>query len=50
MDILEQVYQDISPEIFTDRSVIYYQTDFTMDVATNKDFDTVYHLEPKALK
>ena len=47
MDILEQVYQYISPTIFTDWSVIYYQTDFTMDVATNKDFDTVYHLEPK---
>ncbi len=47
LDILEQVYQYISPTIFTDWSVIYYQTDFTMDVATNKDFDTVYHLEPK---
>ena len=50
MDILEQVYQYVSPTIFTDWSVIYYQTDFTMDVATNKDFDTVYHLEPKDFK
>ena len=50
MDILEQVYQYISPTVFTDWSVIYYQTDFTMDVATNKDFDTVYHLEPKDFK
>ena len=47
MDILEKVYQYISPTVFTDWSVIYYQTDFTMDVATNRDFDTVYHLEPK---
>lgn len=47
MDILEQVYQYISPTIFTDWSVIYYQNDFTMDVATNKDFDNIYHLEPK---
>ena len=47
MDILEQVYQYISPTVFTDWSVIYYQTDFSMDVATNKDFDTVYHLDPK---
>ena len=46
MDILESVYQYIDPVTFTDWSVIYYQTDFTMDVATNKDFDKVYHLEP----
>lgn len=46
MDILESVYQYIDSDIFTDWSVIYYQTDFTMDVATNKNFDTVYHLEP----
>lgn len=46
MDILESVYQYIDSVTFTDWSVIYYQTDFTMDVATNKDFDTVYHLEP----
>ena len=50
MDILEQVYQYIDSTTFTDWSVIYYQTDFTMDVATNKDFDTVYHLEPKDFK
>ena len=50
MDILEQVYQYISPTIFTDWSVIYYQNDFTMDVATNKDFDNVYHLAPKDFK
>ncbi len=46
MDILESVYQYINEYTFTDWSVIYYQNDFTMDVATNKDFDTVYHLEP----
>ena len=46
MDILESVYQYINPVIFTDWSVIYYQTDFTMDVATNKNFEKVYHLEP----
>ena len=50
MDILGQVYQYIDETTFTDWSVIYYQTDFTMDVATNKDFDTVYHLEPKDFK
>ncbi|MBQ9902742.1 MAG: linear amide C-N hydrolase [Clostridia bacterium] len=46
MDILESVYQYIDEYTFTDWSVIYYQTDFTMDVATNRDFDTIYHLEP----
>jgi Penicillin V acylase and related amidases len=46
MRILSEVYQYETPTIFTEWSVVYYQNDFTMDVAIQTDFDTVYHLEP----
>lgn len=46
MKILSEVYQYEAPTIFTEWSVVYYQNDFTMDVAIQTDFDTVYHLEP----
>lgn len=46
-NILVQVYQDIDDELFTDWSVIYYQTDFTMEVAANREFNAFYALSPE---
>lgn len=50
MNTLEKVYQRISPTMFTEWSVVYYQNDFTMDIVIREDFDTVYHLEQKDFK
>ena len=48
MQLLEAVKQEYADlHIFTEWSVVFHLTDFTVDYAVNMDYDTVYHLNPK---
>ena len=48
MKLLEDVRQEFTEyNIFTEWSVVFHLTDFTVDYAVNMDYDTVYHLNPK---
>ena len=44
MHLLEDVKQEIDSYVFTEWSVVYHLTDFTLDVALNMDYDNVYTL------
>ena len=48
MELLKKVKQEY-PEtnIYTEWSVVFHLTDFTVDYAVNMDYDNVYHLTPK---
>lgn len=49
MKLLEDVRQGFTEyNIFTEWSVVFHLSDFTVDYAVNMDYGTVYHLDPRA--
>ena len=49
MKLLEDVRQEFTEyNIFTEWSVVFHLSDFTVDYAVNMDYGTVYHLDPRA--
>ena len=48
MELLEEVKQEYPEmDIYTEWSVVFHLTDFTVDYAVNMDYDNIYHLTPK---
>ncbi len=49
MKLLEDVRQEFTEyNIFTEWSVVFHLSDFTVNYAVNMDYGTVYHLDPRA--